>query len=60
MPCPECHRRRYKESIIKKGKRTFMVRVCLGCGIQYSLIEVRKSKLTNEWVEKDNDEEDDK
>lgn len=58
MPCPECHRKRYKEKIIKKSKRNFLVRVCLGCDTQYELMEVRKSQITNTWVEKKSDEED--
>ena len=37
-----------------------MVRVCLGCSTNYELIEVRKSKLTNTWVEKESNEEDNK
>jgi hypothetical protein len=49
--CPKCSRKRYKELVIKKCKKNFLVRQCLGCDVQYSLIEVRKSKLTNEWVE---------
>lgn len=52
MPCPECSRKRFREKIIKKGKRNFMVRECLGCNTQYELVEVRKSKLTNTWIEK--------
>ena len=32
--------------------------MCLSCDTQYELIEVRKSKITNEWVEKDIDNED--
>jgi uncharacterized Zn finger protein len=53
MACPKCSRKRYDEKVIKKGKRAFLVRQCLGCSTQYSLIEVRKSKLTNEWIEKE-------
>jgi len=51
--CPKCSRKRYKELIIKKGKKNFLIRECLGCKTQYSLISVRKSKLTNEWIEVD-------
>lgn len=53
MGCPECSRKRYKEKIIKRGKRTFMVRECLGCNTQYEIMEVRKSKVTNTWIEKE-------
>jgi uncharacterized Zn finger protein len=56
MSCPKCSRKRYSENIIKRAKRNFMVHLCLGCGTQYDLKEVRKSKLTNEWVEKDDNE----
>lgn len=49
--CPKCSRKRYDEKIIKKNKRTFLIRECLGCSTQYQLIEVRKSKVTNEWIE---------
>jgi hypothetical protein len=49
--CPKCERKRFREKVIKKGKRNFMVRECLGCATQYSLIRVRKSTLTNEWIE---------
>ena len=55
MACPECERKRFREKVIKRGKRNFMIRQCLGCDTQYDLKEVRKSKLTNEWVEKDDD-----
>jgi len=58
VPCPKCTRKRYKEKIIKRSKRNFLVRMCLSCDTQYELIEVRKSKITNEWVEKDIDNED--
>lgn len=51
--CPKCSRKRYDEKVIKKGKHNFLVRQCLGCNTQYQLIEVRKSKLTNEWIEKE-------
>lgn len=57
MPCPKCERKRYKEKVVKKGKRNFLVRVCLGCNSEYSIMEVRKSKATNLWVELDNGEE---
>ena len=53
MPCPSCNRRRYEEKVIKKGKRNFLVRVCLSCKKQYELIEVVKSKITNTWIEKE-------
>lgn len=56
MPCPECNRKRYKEKIIKKSKRNFLVRECLSCNTQYELMEVRKSEVTNTWVEKKSDE----
>lgn len=56
MSCPECRRKRYVEKVIKRAKRNFMVKQCLGCETQYDLIEVRKSKLTNEWVEKDSED----
>lgn len=58
MACVSCGRKRYKEKIVKRGKRTFMVRECLGCETQYSLMEVRKSKITNTWVEKENEDDD--
>ena len=51
MKCPECNRKRYVEKIIKRAKRNFMVQECLSCRTQHSLIEVRKSKVTNEWIE---------
>ena len=51
--CPQCSRKRYKEQIIKRGKRNFLIRVCLGCDTQYSLIEVHNSKAIYAWVEKD-------
>jgi predicted nucleic-acid-binding Zn-ribbon protein len=51
--CPKCERKRFREKIIKRGKRNFMVRECLGCQTQYELTEVRKSKITNAWVEVD-------
>jgi len=57
MKCPKCARKRYVEKIIKRAKRNFMVKQCLGCATQYDLIRVRKSKLTNEWVEIDGEEE---
>lgn len=57
MKCPNCNRKRYVEKIIKRAKRNFMVRQCLSCDTQYNLIEVRKSKITNEWVEKNGEEE---
>ena len=56
MACPECNRKRYVEKVIKRSKRNFMVRQCLGCDAQYNLIEVIKSKKTNEWVEKDSED----
>jgi len=55
MPCPKCTRKRYVEKVIKRTKRNFMVRVCLSCETQYNTIEVKKSKRTNEWVEKDSE-----
>lgn len=58
MACSKCNRKRYREKLVKKGKRTFLVKACLTCSTEYGLIEVRKSKLTNEWVEKDSDRED--
>jgi uncharacterized Zn finger protein len=60
MACPTCSRKRYKEKVVKKGKRAFLVRVCLGCDTEYGLISVRKSKATNLWVEKENDDDEDK
>jgi uncharacterized Zn finger protein len=51
MACPECSRKRFREKVIKKGKQNFLVKQCLGCKTEYSLIRVRKSTLTNEWVE---------
>ncbi len=57
MKCPNCERKRYAEKIIKRAKRNFMVRQCIGCDTQYNLIEVRKSKITNEWVEKEDFED---
>ena len=51
MACPKCSRKRYDEKVIKKGKRAFLIRQCLGCDTQYALVEVRKSKVTNEWIE---------
>lgn len=60
MPCPKCERKRYKEKVIKKGKRNFLVRVCLSCDREYGLIEVKKSKATNLWVEKIDEEDEDK
>lgn len=51
--CPKCSRKRYDEKVIKKGKRNFLIRQCLGCSTQYDLKEVRKSTLTNEWIEKE-------
>jgi len=56
MPCPNCSRKRYKEKIIKKGKKNFLIRVCLSCNKEYDLILVRKSKATNLWVEVENEE----
>jgi uncharacterized Zn finger protein len=53
MNCPKCSRKRYAEKVIKRVKRNFMVRVCLGCETQYDLKEVKRSKIINEWVEKD-------
>ena len=58
MPCPQCSRKRFREKIIKRGKRNFMVHECLGCSTQYDLISVRKSKLTNTWVEVEKEDED--
>jgi len=55
MVCPKCSRKRYVEKVIKRKKHNFLIRECLGCNTQYSLIEVRKCKLTNEWVEKENE-----
>jgi hypothetical protein len=51
MSCPKCERKRYSEKVIKRAKRNFMVHVCLGCDTQYNLVEVKKSKTTNEWIE---------
>jgi uncharacterized Zn finger protein len=51
MACPKCSRKRYEEKVIKKGKHNFLIRQCLECKTEYSLIRVRKSTLTNEWVE---------
>ena len=56
MPCPKCTRKRYAEKVIKRIKRNFMVKQCLSCDTQFDLIEVRKSKLTNEWVEKESED----
>lgn len=58
MACSKCNRKRYREKLVKKGKRTFLVKKCLTCDTEYGLIEVRKSKLTNEWIEKDSDKDD--
>lgn len=58
MACPKCSRKRYDEKVIKKGKRNFLIRECLGCQTQYNLTVVRKSKLTNEWLEVDNEVDD--
>jgi transcription elongation factor Elf1 len=57
MPCPKCNRKRYTEKIVKKNKRNFLIRECLSCETRYSLMEVRKSKLTNEWIEKDDEKQ---
>lgn len=54
--CPNCERKRFREKVIKRAKRNFMVRECLSCKTQYDLIEVRKSKLTNTWVEKESED----
>lgn len=56
MKCPKCARKRYVEKVVKKNKRNFLIKQCLSCDTQFDLIEVRKSKLTNTWVEKDSDE----
>ncbi len=56
MKCPKCDRKRYAEKVIKKSKRNFMVKQCLSCDTQYDLIEVRKSKITNEWIEKESED----
>ena len=55
MKCPKCNRKRYAEKVIKRAKRNFLIKQCLSCEAQFDLIEVRKSKVTNEWVEKDSD-----
>lgn len=55
MKCPKCDRKRYAEKIIKRAKRNFLIKQCLSCDTQFDLIEVRKSKLTNAWVEKDDE-----
>ena len=57
MACPECSRKRFREKVIKRAKRNFMIRECLGCSTQYNLIRVRKSTVTNEWIEVEEDEE---
>lgn len=56
MKCPKCDRKRYAEKVIKRAKRNFLVKQCISCGTQYDLIEVRKAKLTNEWIEKESEE----
>lgn len=56
MKCPKCARKRYVEKVVKKNKRNFLIKQCLSCDTQFDLIEVRKSKLTNTWIEKDSDE----
>lgn len=57
MACAKCNRKRYKERLIKKSKRNFLVKVCLSCDTEYGLICVRKSKLTNNWIEIDSEED---
>jgi len=57
MKCPKCDRKRYAEKVIKRAKRNFMVKQCISCDTQYDLIRVRKSTLTNTWVEVNEDEE---
>ncbi len=56
MKCPKCDRKRYAEKVIKRAKRNFLIKQCLSCDTQFDLICVRKSKVTNEWIEIDSDE----
>ena len=48
--------KRFEEKDHKKGRHNFLVKQCLVCKTEYSLIRVRKSTLTNEWIEIEKDD----